>query len=277
MSRPSATCHAGAARQNRPSWPRLTRLLLIASLVGLLVPALPGAQTEPQIPALVTGGPGPTTARMAPAQAYDCIAQGRPREALACLRERAQTLATWHDWYDAGRAAIEAGERPHAIAWLLRAHQLAPAAPEPRRALLRLGIEPPPTWLDRLGLWGRLTAGLTGGLALALGGAALGYAASARAGRLTALLTGCALLLATLPAQLALTLDAHGSPALSVVVHPSCLLSSTGRPQADLEAGTVIERLPRDPWSGRVLVRLADGRTGYVALTDLDDAWPPAR
>jgi hypothetical protein len=194
--------------------------------------------------------------------------QGRPAESLARLVAEAQAGNDWGRWLDAGLCAAAAEDRGHAVAYLLTAHRLAPAAAAPRQALAALGCPPPGGWLDVCGpialpglsWWGPLTVGLgTGLLAFAL-------LAPRRRPWLAGL--GGALLLAAAPGVVAQAHDRQRP--LAAVVRDSELVDAAGRTLAQLPAGTVLTRLPGAPWAGRSSVQLADGRQGFTPTTDLE-------
>ncbi len=208
--------------------------------------------------------------------AYAAISQGRPAEAITSLHAHARDSQAWDRWYDCANAAWAAGRPGHAAAWFLHAATLAPAEPAPRAALAAMDIEPPPTWIGRMGLLGLLLRGVAGLGLLFCGGALLGWALlGLRRHRLVAAVAGAVLLTVALPVQIALQVDHARLAQWNAVVRDTHLLSSTGTPTRPLPAGTLVRRLPREPWAGQVLVDLGNGRRGYVALADLDASWPP--
>ncbi|MFW5859807.1 MAG: hypothetical protein ACOCYP_07240 [Planctomycetota bacterium] len=208
--------------------------------------------------------------------AYAAISQGRPAEAVGPLHAHARGSQVWHRWYDCANAAWAAGHPGHAAAWFLHAATLAPAEPAPRAALAAMELDPPPTWIARMGLLGVLLRGVAGLGLLFCGGALLGWALlGPRRHRLVAAVAGAVLLTVALPVQIALQLDRAHLAQWNAVVRNTHLLSSTGTPTRPLPAGTLVRRLPREPWAGQVLVDLGNGRRGYVALADLDAGWPP--
>jgi len=200
-------------------------------------------------------------------QAYAAWGQGRAIEAIEPLYAAAQVDDRWDRWCDLGLAAAAAGDPGRAAAWLLEAHRRAPGARAPIQGLAALGVDLPVSWTRRLGPLAAPGATGIGPLLLALAAACLGYAAVGRR-RKPALIAGLALLLLALPGQVARQLDAGRD--LVAVVTPSHLLDSTGAPIAGgaLTPGTVATREPRAPWSGRIAVRLGDGRRGWLPQAD---------
>jgi hypothetical protein len=55
---------------------------------------------------------------------------------------------------------------------------------------------------------------------------------------------------------------------LIAVVRDTALLDSTGSAIGEVGAGAIGLRASQEPWNGRVLVRLPEGREGYLSLMD---------
>lgn len=222
-------------------------MIRIAALLLLLVAGLPAADGLDQ--------------------AYAAWSQGRAAEAIPALHAAAVADDRWDRWCDLGLAAAAAGDPGRAAAWLLEAHHRAPGASEPVQALTALGVELPTTWSQLLGPVAIPGTTAAGPLLLALAAACLGYAAVGRRRR-PALIAGAALLVLALPGQLARQLDAGHH--LVAVVAPSHLLDSTGEPitGSALPPGTVAVREHPREWSGRIAVRLSDGRRGWLPRAD---------
>lgn len=199
------------------------------------------------------------------ADPYAAWAQGRPAESVPALIAAAGER--WDGWFDAGLAAAAAGDRGRAVACLARAHDLAPERPEPRDALRALAAPLPATWCERAGPFAAPGQGPLGAALAALAGLCLGGAGLLRRGRQATLALGAALLLAVAPGALALWLD--GRTAWTANVRDTSLLDSAGNPLRDLPAGTLLERLPQPAWNGRVVVRMPDGGSAFLATADL--------
>jgi hypothetical protein len=203
---------------------------------------------------------------------YAVWGHGRPQDAIAPLHRLATASGRWDAWHDLGLAAAAAGERGRAAAWLVEAHRLAPERREPLDALRALGSSPPAGWFDRLGPLAWPGCGWSGVILCGLGGLALGWALAEKRRRGAALALGLVACVAAAPGQLALLADARQP--LTAVVRDSHLLDSAGKPGEAVAAGTIVAREPQPPWAGRVLVRLGDGRRGYLPLADTE-ADPP--
>jgi hypothetical protein len=209
-----------------------------------------------------------TAGLLAAADPYAAWQAGRPGEALPGLHATAQRADTWGAWLDCGLAAAEAGRRGAAIAWMLEAHRRAPARVEPRQAIAALGAPLPGGWIGRLGpiarpATGILAVGLTG-----IAGAALGWAIAGRRARGPALAVALVAGSAIAPGAIAGWLD--GRRPWRAVVVDSALLDALGRPIVPLAEGTLVEvATPSWPGVGRIAIRLADGRLGWIPEPDL--------
>lgn len=197
---------------------------------------------------------------------YVAWSAGRPAEALPALHEQAQRTDRWQDWLDLGLCAAAADRRGPAMVWLLEAHRRAPARDEPRAALTALGAPLPTGISQRLGPLA-LPGSTWFAIPLAvIAGILLGYGLLGRRGRVPALIIGSLALVLLAPGSLAAWLD--GRRRWLANAEATHLLDSTGTPREALPAGTLLERLPGDPWNGRLAVRLPDGRSGWVAEVD---------
>jgi hypothetical protein len=197
---------------------------------------------------------------------YAAWSQGRPRDAAPLLHRAALASREWGAWYDCALAASAAGDAGAAAAWMLEAHRLAPARPEPLRALRANGAAIPPTWNERLGPIAWLGAGWQGLAASLVVGLACGWWLASRRHRPALVVLAGALLGAMLPGAFASWADANA--AWVAAVRDTHLVDSTGTPGRALAAGTVVMREPQRPWNDRVLVRLEDGQRGYMILAD---------
>jgi hypothetical protein len=204
---------------------------------------------------------------------YASWMQGRPQESLPALRARAEAGGAWSAWYDCGLAAAAAGDRGTATACLLEARRRAPARPEPLAALRELGAPLPPTWCEHLGRlawlgagWAGVTLALAAGLVLGWWATRARRSASGAHGGAWPLVGGIAIV-AVLPGAIAVWHDAHEP--LVAALRDTALLDSTGAATGDVAAGTVAWQAADQPWNGRVLVRLADGRKGWVSAEDV--------
>ncbi len=197
---------------------------------------------------------------------YQLWSHGRPQEAIPALLLRAQDSDRWDAWLDLGLAAAAAGDRGRAAVWLVAARARAPERDEPRAALRALGAELPPSWHSRCGPLAWPGSGWPGVAVLGLIGIALGYAALARHGRAAGLLVAFLGAVVVAPGLCARILD--GRLALVAVVRDTQLLDSTGSPAGAVGGGTVAVQESETPWSGRLRVALADGRRGYLAISD---------
>ncbi len=230
----------------RATVPRLrqARALLLALLLGALAP--------------LVGADDP----------YAVWSAGHPAAAIPALYATAQASGRWDAWLDLGLAAAAAEDRPRAAAWLAEAARRAPERREPREALRALdpaqGVAL--SWSERLGPLTWPGTGWTAVTLLAAAGLALGLALAGRRRRGTVAFIGCAALVAVSPGQIAQLHDARHE--LFATVRDSHLLDSAGNPGDALPAGTVAEREAQPLWAGRVLVHLADGRRGYLAIVD---------
>ncbi len=197
---------------------------------------------------------------------YAAWGHGRPQDALAGLHQQALASDRWDAWFDLGLAALAAGRSGEATAWLLAAHQRAPEQAEPRQALRASKVVVPPGWLDRLGPLARPGLGWSGLVLLTLAGLAMGYGLVARQRRMLALAVGLGLLVTSLPGRLAWEFDHRRL--LVATVRDSQLYDSSGRPVAEVPAGTVLEQESAQRWAERILVHAADGRRGHLPVAD---------
>jgi hypothetical protein len=204
---------------------------------------------------------------LAAADPYDTWAQGRPAEAVAPLLAEAHDSDRWDAWLDAGLAAAAADQRGPALAFLARAHHLAPERAEPRDAMRSLGASLPTTWCERAGPIGLPGTGWSGVALCALAGLLLGGCWLLRRGRVLAAVAGCGLLIVTAPGLAAMWLDS-GQERL-FAVRDTQALDSTGSPLQAIAEGTMLLRSGDEAWAQRVLVRLPDGSQAWVAQADL--------
>ena len=199
---------------------------------------------------------------------YAAWSAGHPEAAIPALYASAQASGRWDAWLDLGLAAAAAQDRARAAAWLAEAARRAPERREPREALRALdpaqGVAL--SWSEHLGPLAWPGTGWTAVALLAAAGLALGHALAGQRRRGAAALVGCAALAAVAPGQLAQARDARHE--LLATARESHLLDSAGNPGDALPAGTLAEREAQAPWAGRVLVQLADGRRGYLAIVD---------
>lgn len=204
--------------------------------------------------------------------AYQAWSQGRPAEAIPDLAVAA-TPSNWARLHDLGLALAAVSDHGNAAAVLVAAVQAAPSRPEPRVALGWALGEPdriagptssaiaPLVWLSTswLGLVGWAVVGL------ALGGVVLW---PARRGPCAAvLLLGIIVLV---PGVVVHELDRAEVSAWAATSRSTALVDSTGTSIVSLPAATLVTRVDRPAWSGRVMVTTVNGTTGWVIASDLE-------
>ena len=197
---------------------------------------------------------------------YAAWAQGRPADAVPALIANAGDH--WDRWYDAGLAAAAAEDRGRAVACLARAMTLAPEEADPRHALRALGVDVPASWHERAGPLALAGQGWSAVIVLTLAGLALGWAVAGRRGQRIAWGGFAVLTLAAAPGLASSVLDSRDTWA--GVVRATQLLDHAGVPQMPLEAGSLVRLPTREGWAGRVVVRLRDGREGFVPAVDVN-------
>ena len=205
--------------------------------------------------------------------AYQTWSQGRPGEAAEQLLQAAQDSDDWRTWFDFGLAAAAADRQPLAVAGLVRAHQAAPLQPEPIAALRALSVPVPVTVQERLGLLALPGSGWLGVVVVFIAGLGIGLAIVLPVWRWPGFGAGVVLLALAGPGLVAPWLTT--ADRLLVVVEPVQLLDGTGAPIGpQLPAGSLVERLPREPWADRILVRDPQaGGQGWLAIADNEIRW----
>ncbi len=233
--------------------PALAVAFLLAMVTGL------SAGTDPLEPSVHEHG--------LPADLYGPWSQGRPAESLDLLLGRAKTTDRWDAWYDAGLAAAAAGDKGQAVSCLVTAHRRNPAAAEPRDALRALDVPLPATWVERAGPLGIPGSGWAGVVLFAVAGSLIGFGAI-RWRKKGLFIAGAGVALLAAPGVFAALRDADVPWA--TVVHDTQALDSTGAPVGPLAAGTLVRQEQTEPWAGRTVVRLLDGKVVLVAQADAE-------
>lgn len=193
--------------------------------------------------------------------AYDAWMQNRPDEAVPLLFETAQKSGAWYNYYDLGLAAHANQQRGLAVAWLLKAHLLAPAESAPREALAAIDSNLPTTWLDKLGPLSWPGTGMPGLLIMLLSGISCGLILFLPEYRWTCTIILAVGLVLALPGSIAHSLDSQRQ--LHACVSAAPLLDATGQPLQTLAPGTIVSE-ERRLANGRMLVQLANGKRGFL-------------